>query len=307
MLMADKLVRGSSDDGAIRVFAAVTTDLVNEAQRIHGTYPVATAALGRLLTGAAIMGASSLKNETDSLTVQIKGEGDIKDMVAVTDCNSHVRGYISNPYIERPLNKDGKLDVGGAVTGAEGTAPATGGGYLSVIRDLGMREPYIGQIPLVSGEIADDLTYYYAKSEQVPTSIALGVLVDTDGSVLAAGGFMIQLMPEATEEMAEELEKLLKEIPPVTKMITDGLDAQDILFEVTYGFSMLCENKAIEPKYECKCSRERMERALISIGKDELQSLIDEQGGAEMTCRFCDNKYNFTKEELEELLRQAKH
>lgn len=294
--MADKLVRGNSDDGAIRVFAAITTDLVNEAQRIHKTYPVATAALGRLLTGAAIMGAASLKNDTDSLTLQIKGEGDIKDLVAVTDSQSRVRGYISNPYIDRPLNKEGKLDVGGAV----------GGGYLSVIRDLGMREPYIGQIPLVSGEIADDLTYYYAKSEQIPTSVALGVLVDTDGSVLVAGGFMIQLMPEATEEMAEELEKLLKEVPPVTKMISDGLSAEDILFEVTYGFSMLCENKFIVPKYECKCTRERMERALISIGRDELRSLIDEQGGAEMTCRFCDNKYNFTKEELEELLRQAK-
>ncbi|MBR0089694.1 MAG: Hsp33 family molecular chaperone HslO [Clostridia bacterium] len=294
--MADKLVRGNSDDGAIRVFAAITTDLVNEAQRIHKTYPVATAALGRLLTGAAIMGAAALKNDTDSLTLQIKGEGDIKDLVAVTDSQSRVRGYISNPYIDRPLNKEGKLDVGGAV----------GQGYLSVIRDLGMREPYIGQIPLVSGEIADDLTYYYAKSEQIPTSVALGVLVDTDGSVLAAGGFMIQLMPEATEEMAEELEKLLKEVPPVTKMIRDGLDAEDILFEITYGFSMLCENKFIVPKYECKCTRERMERALISIGKDELRSLIDEQGSAEMTCRFCDNKYNFTKEELEELLRQAK-
>ena len=294
--MADKLVRGNSDDGAIRVFAAITTDLVNEAQRIHKTYPVATAALGRLLTGAAIMGAAALKNDTDSLTLQIKGEGDIKDLVAVTDSQSRVRGYISNPYIDRPLNKEGKLDVGGAV----------GQGYLSVIRDLGMREPYIGQIPLVSGEIADDLTYYYAKSEQIPTSVALGVLVDTDGSVLAAGGFMIQLMPEATEEMAEELEKLLKEVPPVTKMIRDGLDAEDILFEITYGFSMLCENKFIVPKYECKCTRERMERALISIGRDELRSLIDEQGSAEMTCRFCDNKYNFTKEELEELLRQAK-
>lgn len=305
--MADKLVRGNSDDGAIRVFAAITTDLVNEAQRIHQTYPVATAAIGRLLTGAALMGAATLKNDTDSLTLQIKGEGDIKDLVAVTDSLCRVRGYISNPYIDRPLNKDGKLDVGGALTGADGTAPVAGGGYLSVIRDLGLREPYIGQIPLVSGEIADDLTYYYAKSEQIPTSIALGVLVDTDGSVLAAGGFMIQLMPEATEEMAEELEKLLKEVPPVTKMIKDGLTAEDILFEVTYGFSMLCENKFIVPKYECKCSRERMERALISIGKDELQSIIDEQGSAEMTCRFCDKKYNFTKEELEELLRQAKH
>lgn len=294
--MADKLVRGNSMDGAIRVFAAVTTDLVNEAQRIHHTYPVATAALGRLLTGAAIMGAAGLKNETDSMTVQIKGEGEIKDLVAVTDCHSRVRGYISNPYIDRPLNGNGKLDVGGAI----------GGGYMSVVRDLGLKEPYVGQIPLVSGEIAEDLTYYYAKSEQIPTSVALGVLVDTDNSVLAAGGFMVQLMPEATEEMAAQLEDILKDLPPVTKMIHEGMTAEDILFRVTEGFSMICENEAAKPKYECKCSKERMERALISIGREELQSLIDEQGQAELTCQFCDNKYMFDKKELESLLAQAK-
>ncbi len=294
--MADKLVRGNSMDGAIRVFAAVTTDLVNEAQRIHHTYPVATAALGRLLTGAAIMGAAGLKNETDSMTVQIKGEGEIKNLVAVTDCHSRVRGYISNPYVDRPLNGKGKLDVGGAI----------GGGYLSVVRDLGLKEPYAGQIPLVSGEIAEDLTYYYAKSEQVPTSVALGVLVDTDNSVLAAGGFMIQLMPGATEEMAQSLEEILKDLPPVTSMIRDGMDAEDILFRVTEGFSMVCENKAVTPKYECNCSKERMEKALISIGKDELQSIIDERGEAELTCQFCDNRYLFNKKELEDLLEKAK-
>lgn len=298
--MTDKLVRGSSMDGAIRVFAAVTTDLVNEAHRIHQTYPTATAALGRLLTGAAIMGAASLKNDTDSMTLQIKGSGVVKDLVAVTDSQSRVRGYISNPYVDIPLNKQGKLDVGGAIMGE-------GDGYLSVIRDLGLKEPYIGQIPLVSGEIAEDLTYYFAKSEQIPTSIALGVLVDTDNTAIAAGGFMIQLMPDATEEMAEQLEGILKDMPPVTTMIKDGMEAEDILFRVTEGFSMLCENKAVTPKYECKCTRDRMERALISIGKDELQSIIDEQGEAEMTCRFCDSKYKFTKEELEELLRRAKH
>lgn len=294
--MADKLVRGNSMDGAIRVFAAITTDLVNEAQRIHHTYPTATAALGRLLTGAAIMGAAGLKNETDSMTLQIKGEGEISTLVAVTDCHSRVRGYVDNPFVDRPLNGKGKLDVGGAI----------GGGYMSVVRDLGMKEPYIGQIPLVSGEIAEDLTYYYAKSEQIPTSIALGVLVDTDNSVIAAGGFMIQLMPEATNEIAVQLEDILKEIPPVTTMIKDGLTAEDILFRVTEGFSVLCENKAVTPKYECKCSKERMEKALISIGKEELQSLIEEQGEAELTCQFCDNKYLFSKKELEKLLDQAK-
>ena len=294
--MADKLVRGNSMDGAIRVFAAVTTDLVKEAQRIHRTYPVATAALGRLLTGAAIMGAAGLKNETDSMTLQIKGEGEISTLVAVTDCHSRVRGYVSNPFVDRPLNGKGKLDVGSAI----------GGGYLSVVRDMGIKEPYIGQIPLVSGEIAEDLTYYYAKSEQIPTSVALGVLVDTDNTPIASGGFMIQLMPEATEEMAVQLENILREIPPVTTMIKEGMTAEDILFRVTEGFSMICENKAVIPKYECKCSKERMEKALISIGKEELEALIAEQGEAELTCQFCDNKYLFNKKELETLLEKAK-
>ncbi len=294
--MSDTLMRGSSAGGEIRVLTAITTELVNEAQRIHHTYPTATAALGRLLTGAALMGAAGLKNETDSMTIQIRGEGEIKNLVAVTDCQSRVRGYISNPYVDRPLNDKGKLDVGGAI----------GGGYISVVRDLGLKEPYVGQTPLVSGEIAEDLTYYYAKSEQTPTSIALGVLVDTDSSVLASGGFMIQMLPGATDEMAKSLEEILKNLPPVTTMIRDGMSAEDILFRVTEGFSMICENKAVTPKYECKCSKERMEKALISIGADELTQLINEQGQAELTCQFCDNKYMFSKSELESLLKRAK-
>ncbi len=294
--MSDTLMRGSSAGSEIRVLTAITTELVNEAQRIHHTYPTATAALGRLLTGAALMGAAGLKNETDSMTIQIRGEGEIKNLVAVTDCQSHVRGYISNPYVDRPLNDKGKLDVGGAI----------GGGYMSVVRDLGLKEPYVGQTPLVSGEIAEDLTYYYAKSEQTPTSIALGVLVDTDNSVLASGGFMIQMLPGATDEMAKSLEEILKNLPPVTTMIRDGMSAEDILFRVTEGFSMICENKAVTPKYECKCSKERMEKALISIGADELTQLINEQGQAELTCQFCDNKYMFSKSELESLLKRAK-
>lgn len=294
--MTDKLVRGSSMGGEIRVLAAVTTELVNEAQRIHHTYPAATAALGRLLTGAALMGAAGLKNESDSMTVQIKGEGEIKNLVAVSDCLSRVRGYISNPYVDRPLNDKGKLDVGGAI----------GGGFLSVVRDLGLKEPYAGQVPLVSGEIAEDLTYYYAKSEQIPTSVALGVLVDTDNTVIASGGFMIQMLPGATDEMAKKLEGILKELPPVTTMIRDGMSAEDILFRVTDGFPMICENNTVTPKYECKCSKERMEKALISVGKDALIELIEEQGQAELTCQFCDNKYLFNKQELTELLQKAK-
>ena len=291
----DKLVRGSSMDGTIRVFAAVTTELVNEAKRIHDTSATASAALGRLLTAAAIMGAQ-LKSESDSVTLQINGDGPLGMLVAVTDSNSRVRGYVENPHADLPPKSVGKLDVGGAV----------GQGFLSIIRDLGLKEPYIGRTPLVSGEIAEDITYYYAKSEQIPTAVALGVLVDTDLSIKAAGGYMIQLMPEATDATAERLTEIIEHLPSVTKMIDDGMSAEDIAFAVTNGFDMTVENKHIEPKYECKCSRERMERALISLGKDELRSLIDEQGEAEMGCRFCDRKYVFDKAELTELYDKAR-
>lgn len=291
----DTLIRGNSTDGAIRVFSAITTDTVNEARRIHNTSATASAALGRLLTAAAIMGVQ-LKGEEDSVTLQINGDGAIGMMVAVTDSKAHVRGYVENPYADLPVNKKGKLDVGGIV----------GKGFLSVIRDLNMKEPYIGRTPLVSGEIAEDITYYYAKSEQVPTALALGVLVDTDLSIKAAGGYMIQLMPEADDQTAERLTEIINTLPPVTDMINDGMNAEDIAFAVTNGFDMLLENNAAVPAYRCKCSRDRMERALISIGKDEIKSIIDEQGEAEMGCRFCDKKYVFSKEELMALYDKAK-
>lgn len=291
----DTLVRGSSMDGAIRIFCAVTTDMVNEAHKIHGTYPVATAALGRLLTGAALMGAT-LKNESDSITLQVRGDGPLGALTAVTDSRSHVRGCVDDPLVERPLNAKGKLDVGGGV----------GHGTLSVIRDLGLKEPYIGQVPLVSGEIAEDLTAYFASSEQVPTAVALGVLVDTDNTAIAAGGFIVQMMPGSTDEMADKLEKTLNELPPVTTMIHDGMSAEDMLFKVCDGFDMLMDNNIVHPEYECKCSRERMEKALISLGKKELRDIIDEQGSAELVCHFCNSKYNFSREELEALLTMAK-
>lgn len=294
--MADKLVRGQSMDGAIRVFACVTTEIAERARQIHSSSPVATAALGRTLTVAAMMGAQ-LKNETDSVTIQYSGNGPIGKIVAVTDSESKVRGYIENPYVDLPLNKKGKLDVGGAI----------GRGTLSVVRDLSMKEPYIGQVPIVTGEVAEDITYYYAKSEQTPTACGLGVLVDTDLSVKASGGFMIQLMPFATEETAEKLEKQVREIGSVTDMIVSGMSAEDILFKVCEGFDMMVENNYIEPKYECKCSKERMERALISIGKTELQSILDDTGEAELTCQFCDAKYKFDREELENMIKIAKN
>ena len=291
----DTLVRGNSTDGSIRVFAAITTELVNEAHRIHNTSATASAALGRLLTGAAIMGAQ-LKSESDSVTLQINGEGPLGIMIAVTDNSSRVRGYAANPQADLPLNAAGKLDVGGAV----------GPGFLSVVRNLGLKEPYIGRTPLVSGEIAEDMTYYFAKSEQVPTAVALGVLVDTDLTIKAAGGYMIQLMPESTEETAERLTQIIENAPSVTEMITSGMSAEDIAFSITSGFDMLIENNAVHPEYRCKCSRERMERALISIGKQELEDIIKEQGEAEMSCQFCDKKYHFDKSELEELCKKAK-
>jgi len=282
-------------DGAIRVFTAITTELVNEAQRIHKTYPTATAALGRTLTIAAIMGAG-MKNDTDSTTIQFKGDGPLGSIVAVCNNKSEVRGYVVNPYVDIPRKKNGKLDVGGAV----------GKGFLNVIRDLGLKEPYAGQVPIVTGEIAEDMTYYFAESEQIPTAVALGVLVNPDMSVKAAGGFMLQLMPEATEEVAAQLEDRMKSLMPITTMIDSGMSAEDILFTVTDGFDMIMENKAVTPKYKCYCSKERMEKALISLGKKELEELIAEQGSAELTCQFCDNRFTFDKQALEKLLKEAK-
>lgn len=293
--MSDILVRGMSIDGSIRVFTAVTRDVANRAQEIHHTYPTATAALGRTLTAAALMGAG-LKNANDSITIQYRGDGPLGKMIAVTNDKCEVRGYVENPFVDIPLNKKGKLDVGGAV----------GKGQLCVIRDLGMKEPYIGQVPIVTGEIAEDLTYYYAASEQIPTAMGLGVLVDTDNTVINSGGFMLQLMPEADEDAAAALENKIRSLPPITKMMADGMSAEDMLFYITDGFDMLMENETVTPKYSCPCSFERMERALISIGKKELSELIEEQGEAELTCQFCDNKYLFSKEELEKLMEKAK-
>lgn len=283
----DTLIRGNSVDGTIRIFVAITTDLVNEMHKIHDTSATASAALGRLLTGAAMMGAH-LKSEDDATTLQVKGDGPIGLMVAVTDSQSRVRGYMANPHADLPENEKGKLDVGTAV----------GRGYLSVIRDLGLKEPYIGQTPLVSGEIAEDLTYYYATSEQVPSAIALGVLVNPDLSIQAAGGYMIQLMPGATDETADRLTAIVNNAMPVTDMIANGMSAQEIAFAITEGFDMLLDNNEITPKYECKCSRERMERALVSIGRKDIKEIIEEQGEAEMCCQFCDKKYKFNKDEL---------
>ena len=293
--MSDVLVRGQSLDGAIRIFVAVTTDLVNEAQTLHNTSPVATAALGRTLTVAALMG-QGLKNDTDSVTIQFRGDGPLGNMVAITDSKSRVRGYVVNPYVDLPLNEKGKLDVGGAV----------GRGNLHIIRDLSMKEPYSGQVPIITGEVAEDVTYYYAKSEQIPTAIGLGVLVGTDNKAICAGGFMIQLMPEATEEVAGKIEDRMAEIKPITEMLENGMSAEDILFYLTDGFDMLVHNETVEPKYECKCSYKRMHDAVVSIGKKELRKIIDEDGKCEVECQFCNSKFVFDKEQLETMYEKAR-
>lgn len=293
--MGDTILRGVSNDGKIRIFAAETTELVNRAQQIHHSYPIATAALGRLLTAAAMMG-TMLKGENDTLTLRIKGDGPLEGVLAVGNAKGEVKGYCVNPGVVLPDKVPGKLNVGGAV----------GKGTLAVICDMGMKEPYVAQIELVSGEIAEDLTAYYAISEQVPSAIALGVLVDTDGSVIKAGGFILQLMPESTDEDAKQLEKTIAALPPITTMLKDDMSCEDIIFRVTEGFDMLVYHEAVTPAYVCDCSRERVERALISMGRDEMQKLIDEQGHAELTCQFCDKVYQFNKDELTALLQACK-
>lgn len=285
--MADILVRGQSIDGAIKIFVADTTELASEAQKIHKSLPVATAALGRTLTIAAIMG-QNLKNDADSVTIQFRGDGPLGSIVAVSDNNSQVRGYAVNPFVELHLNKKEKLDVGKAV----------GKGQLCVIYDMGMKEPYSGRVPIVTGEIAEDMTYYFAKSDQIPTAIGLGVLVDTDCTVKTAGGYMIQLMPDATEETAEKIEQIVRNAPPITEMLEKGMTAEEILFFLTDGFDMLVSNKTTTPVYKCKCSQKRMRNAVISIGKKELSRIIEEDGKCDVECQFCNSKFTFNKDEL---------
>ena len=289
--MSDQLIRAISQDGLIKVSAVSTRDLTERARQIHKTLPVATAALGRLLAGASMMG-NALKEEAASLTLQIKGGGPLGTLLAVSDHEGNVRGTVENPAADIPLREDGKLDVGAAV-GNQGT--------LTVIRDLRMKEPYVGSVGLLWGEIAEDIALYFVESEQIPTACGLGVLVDRDQSVLSAGGDLVQLLPGAGEETAEALEASLRSAGPVTEMLKADPDPETLLRRALPGLELkVLEKRPIA--YRCDCSRERMERALISLGREELRAMIDEQGGAELTCRFCDNVQKFSKEELEDLL-----
>ena len=293
--MADYIVNAITSDGAIRVIAADTTELCNRAMEIHKMSATAAAALGRALTAAAIMG-SILKSEEDSVTLQLNGGGPIGRVIAVADGKANVKGYVDNPLVDLPLNSAGKLDVGGAV----GTD-----GMLSIIRDLGLKEPYVGQVPLVNGEVAEDLTQYYATSEQLPTAVALGVLVDVDYSIKAAGGFILQVLPGAYDEDIDNVEKAISEISSVTNMLDNGKKPEDIVEQLLSGYEIEYFDN-VNTEYKCDCSRERTDRALISIGKEELTKIIEEDGKAEMTCHFCDNIYKYSKEELEQLLESSK-
>ncbi len=289
--MRDRLIKALAKDSGIQITAALTTSMVERAREIHSLSPLASAALGRTLTAAAIMG-SQLKTEKGSVTIQIKGDGPLGAIVCVSDSDSFARGYLQNPLCELPLKNNGKLDVGGGV----------GRGYLMVIKDLNMKDPVTGTVALVNGEIAEDITRYFAESEQVPSACALGVLVDTDSSIRCAGGFLVQLMPGVRDTDINKLEENLAKIEPMTSMLDKGLSLEEIICQVLEGFETEFLSSQ-DTGYRCACSREKVERALISMGKDELPKMAEEQVISEVTCQFCDRVYNFTKEELYTLLK----
>jgi molecular chaperone Hsp33 len=293
--MKDKIVRGTAKDGMIRVIGGITTELVSDGTSVHECTPLASAALGRMLTAGALMG-TNLKSEKEVITLKINGTGGAKGITVTAHSDASVKGLIGNPFIELPLNSKGKLDVGGAV-GTNGT--------LYVIKDLGLKEPYVGQVPIQTGEIAEDLTYYYTVSEQTPSAVSLGVLVGKDLTIKAAGGFIIQMMPGADPLLADILMYRLEEVPSITTMIDEGKTIEEILDYIFEGMDLKLED-ANEPKYFCDCSRERIERALISIGEKDLKEIYDDGKEEEVVCHFCNKKYKFSNEEIGSLLEKAK-
>ena len=274
-------------EGRVNIICAETTDLVEEARKIHDLSPVATAALGRVLTMGAIM-STRIKGE-DSITLQIKGNGPIGNVTCVLDGKQNVKGYVGVPLVDLPIREDGKLDVGGAV-GKEG--------FLYVIRDMGLKEPYIGVTPLVSGEIAEDFTKYFAESEQTPSAIALGVLVDKEG-VKKAGGYLLTLMPDATEEDIKQIEEALKNAEPVTTMLDKNMSLQQIAETMTNDDNLMVMVGELIPKYSCNCSKEKFVNNLQKLGKKDIDHLFEEQATIETVCQFCNKKYEFRREDIE--------
>lgn len=290
--MKDKLIRAIAKDGQVRILVATTTNMVNEGVKIHNCAPTAAAALGRMLTAGSLMGAL-LKSDKDVVTLKISGGGLANGVTVTSYSNTHVKGYIGNPSADLPANDFGKLDVSGII-GKDGN--------LLVIRDMGLKEPYIGQVPIYTGEIGDDLAYYFTVSEQTPTAVGLGVLVDKDLSIKHAGGLIIQMMPGADEMLADLITFRLQDMGPITKFMSEGKSAEDILnflFD-DMGLKVL---DAMEPRYECDCSREKVERALISIGKQELRKICDEEKNEELKCHFCNKTYEFTHNEIEDMIK----
>ena len=284
-----ELVRMISTDGTLTVIAVDSTDIIRRMEWIHRTSAVTSAALGRLLTAASMMGAV-LKGKDNSITLRLNGGGPAGSVIAVSDSEGNVRGYVANPIVEIPLNEKGKLDVAGAV-GKDGT--------LTVVKDLGMNEPYIGQVPIISGEVAEDITSYFAISEQLPSVCALGVLVNPDLTIQAAGGFIIQLLPTAMDDTIDKVEECLKDILPVTQMLTSGMSAEDICRSVLKGFELEILDTS-NPEYRCNCSRERVSNALLTIGKEGLLEMAQDKK-TEVSCHFCEKKYRFNQKEILEL------
>ena len=292
--MKDYIVRATAGNNQIRAFAATTKEAVEKARQAHNTSPVATAALGRLLTGGAMMG-SMMKNDTDMLTIQIKCDGPIKGLTVTADRHGNVKGYVENPEVMLPPNKQGKLDVAGALDL----------GVLSVIKDMGLKEPYVGQTILQTSEIAEDLTYYFATSEQVPSSVGLGVLMEKDNTVKQAGGFIVQVMPFIEEEVLSKLEENIKKISSVTSMLDKGYTPENILEEVLEGLDVEFTD-TVPTQFYCNCTKERVEKAIISIGKKDIQEMIDDGKEIEVNCHFWNTNYTFSVEELKEMLKRSR-
>lgn len=290
--MADQIIKFLAHNGKISVMCANTTNLVEKARKTHDLSPVATAAFGRMLTITSIMG-TEMKNLKDKLTVQIKGNGPLEMMIATTNNFPKVKGYVVNPQIDIPLNEFGKLDVGRAV-GQEG--------YINIIKDIGLKEPYIGISPLVSGEIGDDFANYFVSSEQRNSAVGLGVLVDKNG-VKAAGGYLINPMPDATEEEISQVEKAIFTAGAISKMLDEKLTLKEIAQKITGDNNVEILEENITPVYQCDCSKEHMQEGLATIGKQELKEIIETEGKAELVCHFCNNKYEFSKQELEEIIK----
>ena len=290
----DELIRVIAKDAPIKAMAITGTALVERARQIHDTWPVATAALGRLLMAASMMG-DMLKEEKGSVTLRVRGGGPLGTVTAVSDSEGNVRGYVQNPAVDVPRKAHAKLDVGAAV-GSDGD--------LTVIKDLGMKEPYVGSVQLVGGEIAEDIAAYFVESEQIPTACALGVLIAPDQSVQVAGGYLIQLLPGADDAVITAIEQGIAKVGAVTAALDQGISALELLRQVLSGFELeVLESAPVE--YRCCCTRDRVSRALISMGRKELENMIEEQHGAELTCQFCDRVYQYSEENLRQLLRDA--